>query len=207
MAGLCQIDLEQEDQKIVSKVQPVDVLTFDEWPGIDFLPELLAAYVTPNHPVIQQICRDVAVQMNLWTGNPSLDGYSSKSPTRVKQQFSAVYSVLQSYQLVYSVPPASFERAGQRVRLSDTVISQKKATCLDLTLLYASCLEGLGLNPILVIMDGHAFIGVWLEEMSFPEIIQDDVSMLSKRIAKGIETIAVAECTTLTARSEERRVG
>ena len=40
-------------------------------------------------------------------------------------------------------PPASFETAGQRVRLCDAVLSQKQGTCLDLTLTYAGVLEAL----------------------------------------------------------------
>ena len=90
---------------------------------------------------------------------------------------------LQEQNIVYAEPPASFEVFGQRVRLCDEVLSQKMGTCLDLTLFYASCLEAIGLHPLLILQKGHIFAGVWLEETTFPESVQDDVSLLTKRIA------------------------
>ena len=47
------------------------------------------------------------------------------------------------------------------------ILSRKVGTCLDLTLLYASCLEQAGLNPLLVLIEGHAFAGVWLIDEDF----------------------------------------
>lgn len=198
LAGTCSLSLVRGEDVLAVQDVAVDMLAFDDWPGIGVMPELLAAFVTPNHPEIARLVQLASTYLGLWSGNPSLDGYQSNSPTRIKQQMAAVFSAIQSCGLTYSVPPASFERSGQRIRLSDTVLQQKLGTCLDLTLLYASCLEQMGLNPILVILEGHAFVGVWLEDTCFPEIIQDDVAVLKKRMARGIETIALAECTALT---------
>jgi hypothetical protein len=71
-------------------------------------------------------------------------------------------------------------------------------TCLDLTLFYASCLEAIGLHPLLLLQDGHIFAGIWLEDLSFPEAVQDDPSLITKRLADGVNEIAVVECTALT---------
>ena len=64
-----------------------------------------------------------------------------------------------------------------------------------MTLLYAACLEAAGLHPLMILLQGHIFGGVWLEELTFPEAVQDDVSLLTKRLADGINELAVVECT------------
>ena len=178
---------------------PLTVLAYDEWHGYTYYPELLSAFVTPNHPEIVKIMARAAELLGSWTGDPSLDGYQSKDVNRVLHEAAAVYSALHEQNIVYSVPPASFELVGQRVRLCDAVFEQKLGTCLDLTLLYASCLEAIGLNPLLVIRKGHIFAGFWLEDLTFPEAVQDDVSLVTKRLAEGINELAVVECTSFVA--------
>lgn len=59
-------------------------------------------------------------------------------------------------------------------------------TCMDMTLLYCACLEAMGLNPIMVLIHGHIFAGVWLVEDSFSDTIMDDPSQLQKRMSNGI---------------------
>ena len=172
--GLLHISLVVEGNTLFSEVAEITALAFDEWHGYAYYPELLASFVTPNHPEIIKINAEASMLLESWTGNPSLDGYQSKDPKRVLTQAAAVYGALQKQNIVYAVPPASFEQIGQRVRLCDAVMQQKMGTCLDLTLFYASCLEAMGLHPLLILKTGHIFIGVWLEELTFPETVQDD---------------------------------
>ena len=77
----------------------------------------------------------------------------------------------------------------------DTLVNQKLGTCLDLSLIYASCLEAIGINPLIVVVKGHAFAGGWLINDTFPDSINDDCSLLSKRIADGINEILLVETT------------
>ena len=111
----------------------------------------------------------------------------------------AVYAAIQEQNITYVEPPASFETYGQRVRLSDMIMEQHMGTCLDLTLLYAACLEAIGLNPFLIMMKGHIFAGLWLIEQSFSDMIVDDPSQLEKRMSKGIHEVIVVECTAMCA--------
>ncbi|QEC73834.1 hypothetical protein FSB73_21385 [Arachidicoccus ginsenosidivorans] len=82
--------------------------------------------------------------------------------------------------------PASFGGAGQRVRLVDTLLATSMGNCLDMSLLYASCLEAMGLYPILVLIKGHAFVGAWLVEDTFPDAVNDDPSLLTKEWPVGL---------------------
>ena len=197
--GLIYISLVSEENVLFSEVAEITALAFDEWHGYAYYPELLASFVTPNHPEIIKINAEASKLLEKWTGNPSLDGYQSRSPQRVLAQAAAVYGALQKQNIVYSMPPASFGQVGQRVRLCDAVMQQKMGTCLDLTLFYAACLEAIGLHPLLILKAGHAFAGVWLEELSFPETVQDDASLITKRLASGVNEIAVVETTLFVA--------
>ena len=197
--GVLHFSLTNGDVAIVSEDVELTVLCFDQWLGSSLYPELLTAFITPNHPEIIKLVPKISKYLGAWTGDPSLDAYQSKNVNRVLKQVAAVYAVLQSENIVYAVPPASFATIGQRVRLCDTVMQQRMGTCLDLTLMYAACLEAIGLRPILVLQKGHIFCGAWLEELSFPEAVQDDVSLITKRLAEGVNEIAIVECTALTA--------
>ena len=110
---------------------------------------------------------------------------SSRTPDRVRKQMAAIYTAITEQQIIYSTIPASFEEYGQRVRLADSVMAQKLGTCLDMALLYASCLEAIGLNALIIITQGHAFAGAWLVPETSRSTI-DDVSLLTKRTAEGI---------------------
>lgn len=186
-------------QLLASLRKDITVLAYDEWPGVRYYPELLSAFVMPNHPVVAELIQSAAKWLEKWTGNPSLDGYQSGNPDRVKKMAAAVYAAIQEKNIVYAVPPASFETQGQRVRLADAVMEQRLGTCLDLALLYAACLEAMGLNPLLVMMKGHILAGVWLMDRVFMDSIEDDPSQLEKRMSKGIHEMLVLECTMMCA--------
>ena len=186
-------------ETVVQEVKEVAVLAFDQWHGSGFYPELLCAFITPNHPQIAPIITKSAVLLKEWTGDPSFDAYQSKDPNRVIKQAAAVYAVIKQMNIVYAEAPASYEALGQRVRLCDAVLEQKIGNCLDMTLLYSACLEAVGLHPLLILTEGHIFTGLWLENLTFPEAVQDDTSLITKRLGGGINEIAVVETTLLNA--------
>lgn len=53
----------------------------------------------------------------------------------------------------------SFNSGGQRVVLPERVIEAKCGNCIDLVVLFASLMEGLGLNPLILLTQDHAFLG------------------------------------------------
>ncbi len=180
----------------------INILAYDECIGFGIYPELLCSFVTPNHPDVIKIITDASKLLEEWTDDPSFTAYQRCDPNAVLKQAAAIYGAIEKQNIVYSVPPASFEKGGQRIRMCDAVLEQKLGTCLDMTLLYASALELVGLHPILILCRDHIFAGVWLEDMTFPEAVQDDPSMLSKKLAQGINEVAVIECTCMNAGRE-----
>jgi hypothetical protein len=199
MNGRLFLEITASGEIVAESIYDIDLLAYDQWNGAGTIPELLAAFITPNHPEIPAIIRSASALMQQWTGDPSFNAYQSRNPDRVKKQMAAIYEAISGLNLIYCSVPASFEETGQRVRLSDAILSQKLANCLDLSLLYAACLEAVGINPLIVMIKGHAFAGAWLVDESFPDAVNDDPSLITKRTAAGINDILVVESTCMNA--------
>ncbi len=196
--GDISITVAQEDNAILEQVFPLDILAFDEWGGLAVAPEMITAFVTPNHPEIIRLTRVAGDILSGWLKDAAFDGYQSHNASRTRQQVAAIYQAILQENIMYSVLPPSYEQHGQRIRLADTLVSNRLGNCLDLTVLIAGCLEAVGLNPLIVFKQGHAFVGAWLIDETFPEVIQDDLSLLSKRTADGLHEICLVESTSLT---------
>lgn len=174
------------------------LMTFDQWTGSDFHPELLTAFITPNHPMVSSILVQVAQILEERTGSSSILGYQADSHSAVFLQVEALYEVLRKMGLVYATAPASFEIVGQRIRPIDQIVSEKIGNCMDLSLLFASCLEAMGLNPILVLQKGHIFPGVYLHDTYYENTVCDDLTHLQKGLENGVHDLIVFEGTAIT---------
>ncbi|MCR5130607.1 MAG: DUF4011 domain-containing protein [Prevotella sp.] len=192
------VDVVAGNESKMRKTFPLRLLAFDEWPGVDVMPEVLAAFVMPNMPELSRIKINAATYLEKLTGSSSLDEYQTQDPNRARAQVAAIYEALRCEGLVYSAPPASFEKTGQRVRLADTVLSSKLGTCMDLSLLMVSLLESCGLHPIIIIQQGHMYVGCWLIDHYCSHSVSDDLSYLSKATADGISQMVVVESTAIT---------
>jgi very-short-patch-repair endonuclease len=199
IAGSFRLIIKAEGEVLFEDVYSIDVLAYEQWNGVTVLPEMLAAFITPNHPEIARVIIRASEILQKWTGKPSFDEYQSLNPDRVRKQMAAIYEAIAELNLVYCSVPASFEEAGQRIRLCDMIFSQKMANCLDISLLYASCLEAIGIHPLIIVIKGHAFVGGWLINETFPDSVNDDVSLLTKRTVDGINEIVLVEGTFMNA--------
>ncbi len=198
IVGSVKIEAIQREKVITETVKTIELHAYDQWTGVMYMPETACAFMTPNHPKVAEVTAKAGTYLQKWCGDPSFTAYQTKNPNMVRTQMAAVYAALQEENIAYTMPPASFEEA-QRIRMPDTVLEGRNGTCLDLAVLYCSCLEAVGLHPLLIIVNGHAFAGCWLEEETFPDSIQYDCSAIAKRIAKGIDVMSVVECTDFVA--------
>lgn len=195
MIGNITVDVLRGDENIFTYQDQIELLAYDQWSGLAVMPEIIAAFVTPNHPAVSAVVHDASLFLKKWKGDSAFTGYQTQNPNNVKLQMAAIYAALAQQKIIYNNPPASYEMSGQRVRLPHSVLEQKLGTCLDLALLYASCLEAVGLHSLLVFLKGHAFCGCWLESETFADCCVDDISALEKRIAADAEEILLVECT------------
>ncbi len=175
---------------------PIDILAYDQWAGTRSLPELLAAFAMPNAPVIDQMIAKASRLLRSSDASLPMDAYQSKHRNNVWKQVSAIYSILAAENIQYTEPPASFGNDGQRIRTPERILSGRVATCLDLTMLFVSCLEQVGLHAVVLFKEGHAWVGVWLIPTSFGTPVVDDIRSVRKRVDSGelivFETTGIA---------------
>ena len=189
---------EENRQEVFANDYDIRLLAYDQWLGIDILPQSLSAFVMPNHPAISKVVVDAAAILKKVTGQSSFNEYQTRNPDDVLKQVAAVYAAIHKQGIVYRALPASFEQSGQRITLPYQVLESKLGNCVELTILFASVLEAIGINTGLIIQKGHAFLAVWLVDDCYQHGICDDASFIEKKCSKGINEMIVLETTMAT---------
>ena len=173
----------EADRVVIEEIElPIQVLAYNEWGGLEYIPELLAAFVMPNSSGIDSILGETGRMLAKNGKDSALNGYSDNNATKVWDMVSALYTVLANKNFTYCLPPTSFEHNGQKIRLTKDILNNRVVTCLDATILFASALEQMGLYPVIVVIKGHAFVGVWLKPTSLGDMIVDSAEQIRKRI-------------------------
>jgi hypothetical protein len=136
---------------------------------------LIAAWVTPDDPAVVELVGKAAKRLKQQSPPGGLVGYKG-SPQLVIDQVDAIYDTLRlDYHMQYipaTVPYAGFARGGngtgdevtQYVKLPGEVLRQRSGMCIELTVLLAAAVEKIGLHAQIVIIPGHAFLGVSVTE-------------------------------------------
>lgn len=163
------------------------VLAHNEWSQTAEHRLTTAAFVLPNHPLITQVALDACQHL----GNEG----------KPEEVLAAVYAYLFSHwRLIYLYEPPSWESASQRIRLPHQVLldaTHKKGqgTCIDLAVLIAACLEYLGVQPLIALLDmgewWHALVGCWHQTRANLEAVLMD----KQRILKGALWVDPLGCT------------
>lgn len=174
----------------------LDVLAYDQWPGGWCVPEVTAAFVTPNHSLVAQLLQGARRVLAERGERDAIDGYQSGSRQRAALIAEACFASLVGQGIGYIQPPASFEREGQRVRLIDRVMREKFGTCLDLSLALLAMWEQAGLSGVLLLPEGHAMPAFWTHPASLAEAVIDEPARIRNLIELG-EIVAV-ESTHVT---------
>ena len=184
--------------EVFSRKHALMLTAYNHWMGTRIRPELTAAFVTPNHPLVSRLAASASRILAETTGDGSLNAYLPGSPNRVRMQVAAIFEAMRDEAIAYITAPASFEAAGQRIRTADKVLSDKMATCIDLSLLMASVMESAGIRPIIIFTAGHCLVGAWLVRDSYFQSVGDDAGFLLKGMADGVNDIVVVETTFVT---------
>ena len=205
LGGLDEAEVGQVDFRLsaqgledVNLSHRIEMLARDEWGGLAEMDNILAAFVSPNQPFVARILKDAARLLEAAGHSGAMDGYQSRDPLRVWMLAGAIWSAATGLGLNYAVPPASFERIGQKIRDPERIASEGLATCLDTTLLLAAAYEAAGLNTAVLFSQGHAWVGVWLVKKDFGRLVEPDVVAVRKAVVAR-EFVAL-ETTLLTSR-------
>jgi len=202
--GWLSVSVEQNGAVLGSAREPVQVLAAAQWLAtpLELAMEMLAAHVMPNHPSVTALVAEAAGLLREQSGSPSIEGYQA-GPERVDAIVAAIVAAVQHRDIRYSEPPASWADLGQKVRNPGEVLDDRVGTCLDLVVVLAAALEQAGIRPLLWLVEGHAFLGYWREELSAQSAATTDVASLVNLIDLGL--IRLVETTMLTTRAEPAR--
>lgn len=155
---------------------------------------LFAKYITPLSSYIKGITKKAVVHNN----GKSIVAYQNDSLEDILMELQAIYLSLHSENIAYQNPPAGAHFT-QRVRMAEEIKNDKKATCLDSSILFCSCLLEVGYHPLLVLIEGHAFVGVYLEENLFKKDgCFNSLAEIAPLISSGNERVIFIETTLIT---------
>ena len=183
------------DDELARRTRDIRVLARNEWGGLSGIPDILAAFVLPNDSAVARILRSASDILRQAGQSPSLEGYQGDK-TRVWAQAQAIWNAVCGLNITYINPPTSFVESGQRVRLPGQILEERLATCLDTSVLFAACLEAVGLRPVIVLTKGHAFAGLWLSDIDAGQSVLHDLPGIRNRLK--LDDLKVFETTLVT---------
>jgi hypothetical protein len=144
--------------------------------------QLLARWVTPHDERVLQL---VSSAERLLPGG-RMRGYNvvpgSKLEAQVRAQAQAVFEAMRRSRISYVTSIYTFGNypgETQRIRLPRETLELSNANCIDVSVVFASAMENLGMKPVIVIVPGHAFTGVRLGPNS-QEILYLDLTVLPR---------------------------
>ncbi len=163
LADGTRIDEQTKPVKIYAK----DTMVWGIWDGDQWndMTPYIGAWVTPHAAEIDPLVRRAAE----YIPGKSMTGYQCGASCTdamwaesSNDQAKAIFTALKKdYQLTYINSAIAYGKSSenpQRVRLPKDSLTQKSANCIDGTVLYASALESIGINPHIIILPTHAFV-------------------------------------------------
>ncbi len=127
--------------------------------------EFFAAYVNEDNPQIDKILRE-ALDTRIVNRFLGYQG-TNRGLESVDRQVYALWNVLQKRNFRYSsITNTSFSSNvvyTQRVRTVDDALASSQINCVDGSVLFASLLKAININPILVRVPGHMFVGYYTD--------------------------------------------
>jgi hypothetical protein len=151
----------------------VTLLPVDEWRDTEEDRRWLPSFVLPRDPAVRQVIRaaDRYLRALCDDSGAGFDGYQQceQWPEVVDLQARAIWcALLYDFNLRYINPPPTYTKTtggiAQRLRVPSQVLEEGRGTCIDLALLFASCLEYVGIYPVIFLISGHAFPGWWRDD-------------------------------------------
>jgi len=167
------VKISLSDKVVFEETYRVTLLPIDQWQDNDRSRKWLPSFVLPRDPAISQIIGTAQKYLLALAddADAGFDGYQIRSDGDVSAQVRALwYATAYDYSIRYINPPPSFTEEAQRLRPPSEVIRGARGTCIDLAILLASCLEYVGIFPVLFLFNGHAFVGYYRTEATHQEV-------------------------------------
>jgi hypothetical protein len=148
--------------------------------------QFVARWVTPHDPAILKLVAEA--RRNVPNGR--MPGYNVPRPgasqktvaAQVRMQAQAVFEALRHSGISYVSSIYTFGNfvgEAQRIRLPRETLNVNSANCIDISVAFASAMENLGMNPVVVIVPGHAWAGVRLGPQT-QDVLYLDLTVLPR---------------------------
>jgi hypothetical protein len=153
-------------QLLFARTVPVRLRSADDifWgPKFEYAP-FIASWVTPHDPMVEKVlsrAKEFAPDRRLPGYEEGRNAAQQELSTYVQAR--AIYRALQVSGVSYVKSSMTFGRnadVSERVRMPRESLRQISANCIDGAVMYASLFENLGLQPEIVLVPHHAYVGV-----------------------------------------------
>lgn len=126
----------------------------------------IASWVTPHDPRVELLLSRAKEYMP----GRRLPGYEEWKTTEQQEkgtelQAEAIYRALQEAGISYVKSSLTFGRntsVSERIRMPRESLRQSSANCIDGVVMFASLFENLAMEPTVVLVPGHAYVGIRL---------------------------------------------
>jgi hypothetical protein len=153
--------------------------------------QVAARWVTPHDPAVLELIS----QARRHLPDSRMTGYAGSGSLRevakqVREQSQAIFQAMQESGISYVnslFVMGDYFGEAQRVRLPRETLRLGAANCMDITVAFASAIENLDMQPLIVILPGHAIVGVRLGPNS------DDILYLDLTVLPGGSFLAAAQ--------------
>ncbi len=163
------VDGRDQGQRLVTaRVRPINDCPFayqnpDDSSDYMDITWMFAAYVNEDDPAIPGLLKE-AQDTGVVDG---FDVYQSGDPGQVLLQVFAVWAALQKHGIKYSdigtTAADSDALYSMHVRFIEEALAETHANCVDASVLMASVLRRMGIEPFLVVEPDHMFLGFFLD--------------------------------------------
>jgi hypothetical protein len=155
-------DATQESRRVDARLHPLDEALYFARDGAERvdLSWIFAAYADPRDAAVEALIDSAR------SAHASLrfDGYAADAADAVLAQTFALWEALQAHGVRYAEEDPGVARGpllwSQRVRRHGEVWRERRANCLDGSLLIAAALERLGIDSTLLLVPRHALLAV-----------------------------------------------
>ncbi|MGB9980176.1 transglutaminase domain-containing protein [Methanobacterium sp.] len=157
------VKVESDGEIILRSNEPIQVLARDtiiweiEDPGRSWavdLSNLIISWITPHTPAVDKIISSAARKIG------AIGDFSDDNS--LENEIRAIYDTI-SEDIRYVNRLFSFgdkeNVSTQRILSPKQTLTERSGNCIDLAVLFASCLEAIGINPLIVLVPHHAFVG------------------------------------------------
>ena len=124
----------------------------------------IASWITPHDPRVELVlsrAKEFAPNRRLPGYEDWKDAAGQERETQIEAR--AIYRALQAGRVSYVKSSITFggnNEVSERVRMPRESLRQSAANCIDGVVLFASLFENLGMAPAVVVVPGHAYVGV-----------------------------------------------